>query len=166
MSSAIARNKIRDSLREGLLAITTTNGYRNTIRNAYDPPRDYSMMTDYPSVNILWGAEDRTNAGEFGGAIAGNRPLMSLKWDVELDFFIMSHDDPQGAADSLIADVGEYFGNNYYVQGSDNQRTAFIITYNGTSAVQGTELEKPKAWFTMRFAIYYRVGWQDFSTLA
>ena len=166
MSSAVARNNIREAVKSGLLSITTGGGYRNNIYGVFDPPRDVSQITDFPSVNVLWGEEERTTYNEYGGQIAGNRPLMNLKWSCDLDVFIVNENDPQSIGDSIVADIGEYFGKNFYVPDSGGDRTAFIAIYRGSSPVMGTELQRPNAWMTVLLDVWYRVPWDNYSVLA
>jgi hypothetical protein len=166
MNFVAARSNIRAAVKAGLLQITTAKGYRNTILDVFDPPRDVGDMKNFPAMRLLWGPEERENRSEYGGQIAGNRALMPLKWTCDIDVFVVSQADPQGAADSIIADVAEYFGSNYYVPDEQGNRTAFIAVYGGATTVDGTELERPNAWFTIHLDIWYRVLFTDFSTLA
>jgi hypothetical protein len=162
---SVADSNLRAAVKADMLRITIANGYRNTLLSVFDPPRNVQEITDFPAINLLWGGDERVNNGEYGGKIVGNHAPLEQHWALEADVFVVNQADPQAAADSIKADIIEYFHKNYWVPNTAGDSTAFLIIYKSRSAVGGTELERPNAWFTLTFDIYYRTPFDNLSVL-
>jgi len=119
------RRLLREAMKYRLGTILKSNGFRNDVRNVYDPPIDPEKTIQYPALNIEWGDEDR-----IGDEHNGNRTIYNIMLPCTVRCYLKAN-DLQNAQDDIIADVIELVGDNFYLTGSDGVRTAFIVTYQG-----------------------------------
>jgi len=158
MSSA--RTNLRVAFAACIKEITEAAGYNFTYRHVYDPPLNMEKMSEYPSVNLLWGQERRTN-----DHLTGNNPLLDLSITLTCDVFISEYNDPMLSVDKVIADFQKYFGSNFYVQASGGERTAFNCLYLSATP-WGTEVERPSCGVSIEFEIWYSIRLTNPETFA
>jgi len=149
--SDTVRTKLREAIKWNLQQIATSGGYRSTIYKVYDPPRAISALGEFPSANVSWGREERTNEH-----INGNNELLDIRFEVQVDVFISESDDPALAQDKMIADIQQRFGQNWYIQGSDGERTAFNCLF-AASEPFGIEGQKPNCGVSVMIEVWYRI---------
>jgi hypothetical protein len=145
-----ARTDLRKAFKTCLLEISTARSYRTNILSVSDPAIGMEQMTIFPHINLLWGTEERLAIG------AGNNAFFDLKLPVQIDCFLSDQNDSVLAQDNVLADIMQYFGNNYYVKPIAGVRTAFICYYSG-SVPWGTERESPNCGVSVNYDLQYRV---------
>lgn len=147
----LIRTKLREALVYSLEQITEANSYWVTLRRVYDPPKNMDEMTEFPTVNLLIGKEERMN-----DRLLGNNSLLDLKWTVRIDVFLSESNNPPAEIDRVVASVQKYFGHNYYIPGSDGNRTAFNCIYLSSEPF-GTELSEPNCGVSIELETFYRI---------
>ena len=150
-SESTARAKLRAAIKYGLEQITTTNGYRNTIKRVYDPPKSMEQMVEYSCVNMIWGQE--TRSGEHLGS--ANDSLLDLRFDFTCECYLKSS-DPAQAQDNIIADLQTYFGSRHWVPSEAGDQTAFDCVYLSSNQ-WGWDEQKGICGVDVVFEIAYRI---------
>jgi hypothetical protein len=128
-------------------------GYYLTIKNAYDPPRHFDQMPEFPAVNVFISnesCEDTSNT-----QIEQNTFLLSNSFILRLECFIHNVNDPDLECDKLLADLQRYFGTNYSIPDENGVSTAMAIYYSG-SEILGTESTRPNIYINVEFKVWYR----------
>jgi len=145
------RERLRQALIWNIQQIKTTDGYNTTIRKVYDPPKAMEQMLEYPSVNVLWGREDRLN-----DHIMGNNQLLDLSLTARLDIFLSEQENPHNEIDKVLSDIQRRFGMNWYITGANGERTAFNCVYKSADPF-GTDLTKPNCGVSIEVEIWYSI---------
>lgn len=133
--------------------LVSDEGYYLSIKNAYDPPRSFEQMPEFPSVNVFCTSEtceDTTNT-----QIQQNTSLLSNSFTLRLECFIHNENNPALECDKLIADIQRYFGINYHIPDENGNATAMTIYYSGHE-VSGTETTRPNIYVAIDFRVWYR----------
>lgn len=146
------RTDIRNALKSCIKEITTDGGYNYTFIDVFDPPMNMEQMTQYPTVNILYGTEQRSG-DRFK---VGNNPLYDILLPVTFDVFLYDINNTSLAQDNALADLQKYFGYNYYVKPASSTRTVFEALWL-SSTPWGTEMEVPNCGISIDFEIYYSI---------
>lgn len=149
-------NSIKTNLRNAIVTctkeITTAGGYNFNFLSVNDPPINMEQMKEYPTVNILYGREQRL--GE--RYKTSNNPLFDILLPCEFDVFLHSQENSSLDQDKALADLQKYFGYNPYVVPSGGDRTVFEIIWLSSNP-WGTERETPNCGITVEFEIYYSI---------
>jgi hypothetical protein len=141
--------------------ITTANGYRSNVRAVYDPIVNMEKIVSYPVIDIEWGDEVRSNQSD-GDRLAGNRSMYDITLPCTAHCYLKAV-DIQDAQDNLLADVQELIGNNFYLTGSDGNRTAFVVTYEGASigGIEAQSSSQPNGFISINLNCHYRILYSD-----
>jgi len=155
------RKLLREAMKYQLGTITTANGYRSNVRGVYDPIVNMEKMTSFPVIDIEWGDEIRMTGGE-GDRLAGNRSMYDLALPCTAHCYLKAA-DIQDAQDNLLADVQELIGNNFYLTGSDGNRTAFVVTYESAAigGIEGQSGSDPNGFISITLNCHYRILYSD-----
>ena len=146
------KTDIRNALVSCVKEITTAGGYNYTFRDVFDPPKNMEQMTQYPTVNILYGTEQRQGTQHK----TGNNPLFDILLPVQFDVFLYDINNTSLAQDKALADLQKYFGYNYYLKPQGSNRTVFEMMWL-SSTPWGTEMEVPNCGISVDFELYYSI---------
>lgn len=146
-----ARTKLREAIKWNVQQITAANGYRSTVWQVYDPPKNIAQISEFPSCNLYWGRESNENDG-----IVGNNQLLDIRFSFLLSFVLSDINDQALEQDKILADVQQRFGKYFYIPGSDGNRTAFnsIFRY---SEPWSHESQKPRCGIDIEIDVWYRL---------
>ena len=158
ISNPLNRTRIREAVKLGLKTIIKGNvvgdyAYRNTVSEVGDPPKSPAEFRELPGVNIFPGNE---NSAE--GAVipnGDNRGLLHNSFEMRLEIYFNSVDDPALAQEGMAADIKAYFGNNNSIPDINGDATAFNCIYQGWEPY-GLNLDSPKYGITITFKVWYR----------
>ena len=146
---------IREAFSYNLGLITEDNGYNTTIRRVFDPPVDYERIDDFPAINVHIDEDDIINANDNMLAVGGNRPKQLGIYNIIMDCFFMSENNPQDDQDKILADIQEMFGVNFHVNDSNGNKTAFMVLY-AYSEPFGIRNKSPLYGITVAYRVWYR----------
>lgn len=146
------KTDIRNAIISCTKEITTPGGYNFTYKHIYDPPRNMDQMVEYPSVNVMYGQENRLGERH----TVNNNSLYDIMLPVQFDVFLHSTQNTSLAQDKALADFQRYYGNNYYLKPTSGNRTVFEIRWLN-DVPWGTELEVPNCGISIDFEIYYSI---------
>ena len=146
------RTALRQAVKFGIEQITIANGYRTKVKMVNDPWVPDNKMQEFPNVNLYWGREER-----LGSRIAGNNPLLDMRMTCTISCHLASTNDPVTRQDKMLADVQQYFGNNFYIPDSSGNRTIFNCVYL-SSEPWGGDPNKPTCGIDIELEIFYRIN--------
>jgi hypothetical protein len=146
------KTNLRNAMIDCIKEITTAGGYNYSYISVNDPPINMESMVEFPTVNLLYGTENRLG----DRYKTGNNPLYDIQLPVEIDVFLHSMENTSLAQDKALADLQKYFGYNYYAKPQGGNRTVFEILWT-YSTPWGTERERPNCGITVGFDIYYSI---------
>lgn len=146
-----ARTKLREAIKWNVQQITAANGYRSTVWQVYDPPKNIAQMSQLPACNLYWGRESNDNDG-----IVGNNQLLDVQFSFILSFVLSSINDPALEQDKILADVQQRFGKYFYIPGSDGNRTAFNCIFR-SSEPWSHQSQTPRCGIDIEIEVWYRL---------
>ena len=144
-----AKKNLVAALKLCLLEINTSNSFRQSFLHVYENPINFEKATEYTSVNLYEGKEVRENR-----ELVGNDALYTEHCKILLECFGKNVNDPNAYRQSIIADVKDYFGNNYYIQPIGGQRTVFQCMY-ADSMPWGFEANAPFTGVDITLEVWY-----------
>ena len=146
------KTNLRNALKTCVKEMTTAGGYNYTYTQVFDPPLNMEKMVEYPTVNILYGAERRLGDRHK----VGNNPLYDILIPVQFEVFLYDINNTSLAQDKVLADFQKYFGYNYYIKPATSDRTVFAAAWSGDTP-WGTEVEIPNCGISIDFEVYYTI---------
>ncbi len=127
--------------------------YYNWV-SAFDPPRTYEKILEYPSCNIYVNNDLAFNRDNT--QLEQNRAKLSNMCMLNFDCL---HDDMNNqslARDKMLADLQTYFGLNYIIPTSAGAQTCFNCYYD-SSVPFLTEENSPRVGITVTFKVWYNI---------
>lgn len=146
------KTNLRNALKACTKEMTVASGYNYTYIDVFDPPVNMERMTRYPTVNILYGTENRRGTSH----AVGNNPLYDILLPVSFEVFLHDVNNTSLAQDKALADFQKYFGYNYYIKPVSSDRTVFEAAWL-SSTPWGTEVEVPNCGISIDFEIFYSI---------
>ncbi len=130
------------------------DGFYNTMRAAYDPPRTYEQFDSYPCCNVFINSEFNETAAISQGE--ENQALNPLNFDLTIECFLNDSNDPAGAQDKVLADLQTLLGINYYIPDENGVSVAFNCLYLRSNTF-GTNRTVPNIGIEVIFKVWYRI---------
>jgi hypothetical protein len=153
------RSKIRKAIKYQLSTITKANGFYNDIRKVYDPPKVFNNIKVFPAVNLYWLGEERNDEHYHG-----NNSLLDLELTCNMVVYLNEREDPNTAADTLLADIQRKFGTQYYILNEAGERTVFNCIYQSMEPF-GIDTNSPDYGISLDLKIFYRIRLTDPNTM-
>jgi len=128
-------------------------GYYHTIRHAFDPPRTFEQMQEFPCANVYIDAESCENAANV--QIDQNQAALHNSFTLVMEICINETNNPALIQDQILADIQKYFGINYFIPDSAGNATCFNCYYL-SSDPWGTDRTRPNCGITVNYIVWYR----------
>lgn len=134
-------------------ATIRATGYHTTIGEVINNLRAPNSFVQYPGVHVYIDNEQCSDTGNT--QIEQNTALISNSFSLVFECFLCDVNDPQLAAEKLLADIQTYFGCNYWIPDSTGAATCLTCYYESSKSGFMSN-DRPNIFLEIRFRVWYR----------